>query len=44
MRLEVVAAMMPVFTEEYGNPSSIHWFGQQAKALLDKDSTIIPCA
>src|SRR4249920_2399131 len=36
MRPEVVAAMMPVFTEEYGNPSSIHWFGQQAKALLDE--------
>jgi cysteine desulfurase len=35
MRPEVVAAMMPVFTEDYGNPSSIHWFGQQAKALLD---------
>jgi cysteine desulfurase len=35
MRPEVVAAMIPVFTEDYGNPSSIHWFGQQAKALLD---------
>src|SRR5213079_462192 len=36
MRPEVVAAMIPVFTEDYGNPSSIHWFGQQAKALLDE--------
>jgi len=35
MRPEVVATMLPVFTEDYGNPSSIHWFGQQAKALLD---------
>lgn len=35
MRPEVVAAMMPVFTEHYGNASSIHWFGQQAKALMD---------
>lgn len=35
MRPEVVAAMIPVFTEDYGNPSSIHWYGQQAKALLD---------
>src|ERR1044071_2228843 len=35
MRPEVVAAMMPVFTEDYGNPSSIHWFGQQAKSLID---------
>src|SRR3989442_1178184 len=35
MRPEVVAAMMPVFTENYGNASSIHWFGQQAKSLID---------
>ncbi len=35
MRPEVVAAMLPVFTEDFGNPSSIHWFGQHAKALLD---------
>lgn len=35
MRPEVAAAMLPVFTEEYGNPSSIHWFGQQAKSLVD---------
>ena len=32
---EVLAAMTPVFTEDFGNPSSIHWFGQQAKSLLD---------
>ncbi len=35
MRPEVAAAMMPVFTEHFGNASSIHWFGQQAKALMD---------
>src|SRR5678809_646242 len=35
MRPEVVAAMLPVYTEDYGNPSSIHWFGQHAKALMD---------
>jgi len=35
MRPEVVAAMMPVFTEHFGNPSSIHWFGQHAKSLID---------
>jgi cysteine desulfurase len=35
MRPEVVTAMMPVFTEHFGNASSIHWFGQQAKALMD---------
>ena len=35
MRPEVVAAMLPLFTEDYGNPSSIHWFGQNAKAQMD---------
>jgi cysteine desulfurase len=35
MRPEVLAAMMPVFSESYGNASSIHWFGQTAKALID---------
>ena len=36
MRPEALAAMMPVFTDDYGNASSIHWFGQQAKALIDE--------
>ena len=27
--------MMSVFTEHFGNPSSIHWFGQHAKSLID---------
>ncbi len=36
MRPEVAAAMLPVFSQDYGNPSSIHWFGQQAKTLLDE--------
>src|SRR6187401_90081 len=35
VRPEVVGAMLPVFTEDYGNPSSIHWFGQNAKAQMD---------
>src|SRR5215467_8240424 len=35
IRPEVVAAMMPVFTEHFGNASSIHWFGQHAKSLMD---------
>src|SRR5258706_6886649 len=35
MRTEVLAAMIPVFTENFGNASSIHWFGQHAKALID---------
>ena len=35
VRPEVSAAMLPIFSENFGNPSSIHWFGQQAKSLLD---------
>lgn len=36
MRPEVSAAMIRAFSEDFGNPSSIHWFGQQAKSLLDE--------
>src|SRR5687767_14838436 len=36
MRPEVVAAITPVFSEHFGNPSSIHWYGQHAKALMDE--------
>ena len=35
MRSEVVEAMTPYFLEDYGNASSIHWFGQKAKAAID---------
>ncbi len=31
---EVLEAMMPFFKEQFGNPSSIHSHGQQAKAAL----------
>lgn len=32
----VVEAMMPFLTEKFGNPSSIHFFGQEARAAVDK--------
>jgi cysteine desulfurase len=32
---EVLEAMLPVFVEAYGNASSIHHYGQQAKQKLD---------
>jgi len=35
IRPQVLAAMMSVFSEDFGNPSSIHWFGQQAKSIVD---------
>ncbi|NLP48172.1 MAG: cysteine desulfurase NifS [Clostridiales bacterium] len=33
---EVLEAMMPFMQEVYGNPSSIHSFGQEASAALEK--------
>jgi len=33
---EVFEAMRPYLLEDYGNASSIHWFGQQAKAAVEK--------
>jgi cysteine desulfurase len=32
----VVTAMMPYLTEKFGNASSIHHFGQEARAAVDK--------
>ncbi|HEY3068576.1 MAG TPA: IscS subfamily cysteine desulfurase [Methylomirabilota bacterium] len=32
---EVVAAMLPYFGEVYGNPSSVHAFGREAREALD---------
>jgi len=32
---EVVKAMQPYFTEAFGNPSSIHYFGREAKKALE---------
>ena len=33
---EVVAAMMPYLSELYGNPSSVHRFGQAARQAIDQ--------
>ncbi|RKY61268.1 MAG: cysteine desulfurase NifS [Candidatus Latescibacterota bacterium] len=33
---EVVQAMLPYLTERYGNPSSIHSFGQEARAAVEE--------
>ena len=43
----VLEAMMPYFSEQFGNPSSIHTFGQEARRTLDdsreKVSGILGC-
>src|SRR3954453_20372793 len=33
---EVVAAMLPFLQEWYGNPSSVHRFGQRARQAIDE--------
>lgn len=33
---EVVEAMLPFLTDKFGNASSIHFFGQEAKGAVDK--------
>ena len=33
--VEVLEAMLPFLTGNYGNPSSIHSFGQQARAAVE---------
>jgi cysteine desulfurase len=32
----VVEAMMPFLTESFGNPSSVHYFGQEARSAVDR--------
>ncbi|MDT7603244.1 MAG: cysteine desulfurase [Acidobacteriota bacterium] len=32
----VVEAMLPYLTEKFGNPSSVHFYGQEARAALDR--------
>jgi cysteine desulfurase len=32
---EVLQAMIPFYTDLYGNASSVHWFGQEAKNAID---------
>ena len=34
---EVVRAMLPYFSEIFGNPSSLHTFGQEAKRAIEEE-------
>ena len=33
---EVIKAMLPVMENIYGNPSSVHFQGRQARAIIEK--------
>jgi cysteine desulfurase len=35
LRREVLEAMMPMLTDDFGNPSSVHSYGRRARASLD---------
>jgi len=37
----VIAKMLPYFSEVFGNPSSVHFYGQQAEAALEHARKII---
>ena len=44
VRQEVLEAMLPYFSETFGNASSIHKFGQSAKkALEDAREAVAAC-
>jgi len=36
VRPEVLTAMLPYFSEQFGNPSSVHWAGRQVSGALEK--------
>ncbi len=36
VRAEVLEAMMPFLTLTFGNPSSLHWFGREARKALEE--------
>ena len=38
---EVIAAMLPFFQEWYGNPSSVHRFGQRARQAIDEARALL---
>jgi cysteine desulfurase len=37
----VVEAMLPYLTEKFGNPSSVHLFGQEARAAVDRARQLV---
>ncbi len=44
MAAEVLAAMQPFLSADYGNASSIHSYGRDAAAALDEAHSVVGCA
>jgi len=42
--LKIIKAMIPYFTEKFGNAASLHSFGQEAKDALEKSREIVALA
>src|SRR5205085_8793465 len=40
----VLEAMLPYLTEWYGNPSSVHRFGQRSRQAIDEARAQVACA
>jgi len=38
---QVISAMEPYFFQQFGNPSSIHSYGQEAKGAIEEEESII---
>jgi cysteine desulfurase len=38
---EVLEAMQPYFSDDFGNPGSLHYYGQRAEAALDRAREIV---
>jgi cysteine desulfurase len=38
---KVLEAMLPYFTNSFGNPSSIHWFGRENRKAIEDARTVI---
>src|SRR5579862_8666519 len=38
---DVLAAMLPFLSQEYGNPNSVHFFGQAARGAVERARALV---